>query len=1756
MAVQPSNAPSLTAQDTFDASKEYKKSRTVRGAIVFDTDLNDAQDYLEYSFHRGDEVLNGAGDRAPGAAVPRQFSIVPLTREDGGVSEGMADRNTYNFGVTPGLLPSRLGTVDNRHLLGATFQPTVIFDYKEVVDQAATAAHDQVYSNYMFKGKITSGGIGETAIVTDLNKKFLASHRLLGTVNETAGMKTTLISGDTKAHEDDSSIAVAAIDDHEFRIREPVCRVVFTSGANIGLERDLNALLSETSLGFSPVLPNPLALDDTYVIIPGNALRSLKSNYDSANAGESPLLGLSSSYWFTTIYVHVWEEDISADEDDDLRKVAIDRETVHAVQLRWCVRTAEYLMSTDVDTSRAGLRESHITELLRSLNSEPHMWPVGAGSAKAAGNLEDNRHFPTQIPLVDQVSGDAEFKFGDKSYWTQTQGITALQIRMAARSVASHQNGARSFIPILGLEMRHALLGGDDMDIIPLMLFSPPSKPRNASELSDKFYPGAFIPQLIVGGFTGANAMPMIPLNYVRPSIYGDPTNTYFSVIKPYVVVPDQQWLDLPRISTDLMRAMCFSRGTNTGEENILRVAETVSGDIPLVYESLASRLSQIETALVGALGLGHQLGRAFNGGYEEDSQNEGRIGSSKNWIPSAADESIAQAGQTNKTFVFNTSYQLNPSAKTQGAVSAVDPLAGDTGWTTANAAMGGTFVPGPGLYRTRGDAGTAIEAGDEDGWSFYKYLHSGLVKSGEPEANFGLRKWEDGAAQAVLAREALNFRKLAIKTQGFITADLFTYDVQPAWKTNQMETAGPSAVPFHWTVDKHTGLGGVDPLDSMTPSAMAPFLDASQDQDLAAVHRTGFDSYGVGALPDAADLLPVSSAWRNYGQTLPLSQGTAPGARNIMWAEKPAAVWENASANVKADLSRGAWGRFEADEADVVNMLDTWANRCTAARLRYHVGDFYPGPVTSEGQTVNALVDTLNLYVRLEPLPLTHWATMPKHTHSALRESMRALAGMKSLSAILETTADTTELMDSSNRPLRTAYSPGTPFEAQDEAETSDASVDVGDVDWRDDPFPSGFQPFVHWYHPNMDLLAGPHPASGQAPAGGPLGTSPSGKSWSMYQKWGERSLIIPSITYNPDPMDVGTGVTTVASPPPATNAFDGDGTSDNREEEAAGQQALDDVYIESDKLGSHHNTEMELVGGLDGTITLRDSTVVTINKDQAAFPFIPGPASDATQAEHFKMGIPGPTFIPAFRAQLGGITTITDMIFDGTHPVMLNYDANAPTWEYSYFPQADRLADQGNFDDEAGATPFPWGLGAKTYGRTLNAGGQSAFDWNVPVLRSHIRTTTVAMIHALFKGVSTFTDPTAPVHTDADTIAASLVDSPTDLGFIGDMGCSVMLDSGGDQARTFYVNPLVYSMPHRKDGAVAKRGEATFNSDYNARHDAFQSAQDDADAAYADSSDAGWLPIMNTFKALYNAGLQQKLLFNSSLRVQHVRPGGGYRDGSSGDLRSTNPKSLTELFLVRDRLNGAAVNWPNGPTSPEDKPFLHLFSMHPSCAGGSGFSAHPNYAYISHLYPMVADGLGSAFDGVAASGDDLSDSSETTDTGLYAAEFATQQVATAVQGESYAADAFDIHYADALHAANPATPVKIAYSDRLQQNSGVEIDLVSELRYVRDNAAAHGLNRTGAGGSRTWLDLMPTVEDLTDPGDHEIVFTLYTGKYGHKMINDAVPDGYNPAFAGLRLVAEIHLNRPNEKAPSDGSGTGNHYGLGLETHHVLGHS
>ena len=1072
----------------------------------------------------------------------------------------------------------------------------------------------------------------------------------------------------------------------------------------------------------------------------------------------------------------------------------------------------------------------------------------------------------------------------------------------------------------------------------------------------------------------------------------------------------------------------------------------------PLVFNSPSAHFSFVDQMVLGMSGIGSALGETAEG-Y--------RIPSATDYTLDNSTASVAQAG-----------YGV-------GAIKMLSPISAST-ISTGHA--DGTFLTGSSSYllRDKGNRSShTVNATDSDlGWSLYKQEDSNLTAN--TLSDFSIRGWDEGIAQAIAFQQGINFRKLAIKTTAHKSMDLFTISETPRQQANQHDqlVVNASSTAFQIPVDQSQTKNGSLFLDSYSGNVLNP-------------------SNFIPANVSRFDPKPLLQQYQATGGIKGFDQSSG------------------------ADKKYGPWNRFDReamgthlpsalDDANAPTYsMDLWHNRCTAMRLRYHVGDFYPGTSDGRGVPRNELVDSLNLFVKVEPLSLAHWMTMPKHQHSILENSINFAEGIEALLKVSHGLGDTQKLVNSIN---------GKALVQQDSPINNGefplyANPTVGSNDPTNLPFEHYKQPFVHWYHPAMHKIKSPHPDDNNNPYDANYTTDVT-----VYPKFGRRSLIIPALV----PSKFGTHTTTNLNPditvPITQNQQTGDaypplvgtdtattvkgqltvGIEDETQQFTVSKSILPYPY---------HGSEPDDYGNL--FITTDDSTQITFKKNQITFPAVGTNGNEIT---------PGPVFLPASRLYAEHTGTESKATV-GFHPLLTNFTDT--TWNdvndlENTFPYDERFTHY--YVEAGGINSVPANLGRD-------------FDsWSVPVLKAAINTTTVAGIVKLVRTSFTtgladttlsadysefFTMPTNVVNNytsgyDANQVPAIGPDNPVDTLFMGDLGTAL----GGFSNREGFISPLNFGVPMRINVGLMPNGMV--DSTLNVR-DSFDHA-----IFYMNFNPNITHSIIDTFNAIQEMGLQQKLMWNCSFRVLHTRP-----SGMESSVASTAPKSITEVFLAHDRTDGnmTKIEFP-APSSVHKKPFIHLMSMHPATS-----NTFPNKANMSHLYPMVSDSTGGPH------------GSTLINDGEY--NYTDSQVKTASMGDTYAADPFDTMVNDTVFGTTH-TPTRS--TENLHKNSGIEIDLLNELNTIHASLGSYKLN-LAANINATNISLnntMPTANELTLPGDHELVFVLYTGHYGAKMFdtNDEVDVQYIPPVAGCHLTATLEINRPSERISSTNADQ-HHYGV-----------
>jgi hypothetical protein len=1608
----PSSTPNLSSQATVDETKQYNRVVFQQGKPVLDTDLNDLSGVL---LSQTAGVIADKLGFGPPQLNYREWAIVNNSQTPS------SQRNTNNFGITLGRLPTSKGVVDTAKFAADGLGSSIAFDFHLLDALNVASADDRPYANYILQGKVTSAS--STTSIVDENKAFNSAHGLLARSTDLVFSPASSPVISPVNSDLGGNLSKAGV-----RFQEGACRIVFTSGALEGQTRELSGFTA-TSLSWDTPLSSAPSVGDEYVIVPANMLAAQKTEYDAfTTQAQSQPDGFNNISRVLT-YIQVFEEDISSEEDSEIINGALGFETTHRSQLRWCVRTALVRFSKAGDVSGSDtlthLRPAHIYAALQGTATATYQAALDSVGALPQSALSHYwREVTSAGSAASQYMGDSPSPF-------YADGITPLH--MIASVEASFSRLLWPFLKVCALMSLDGMSGFNDVQVI--NLFHAESKSKRANKADETLSPIFYL-----GATTDTTQATLVHARLGVAGLFNAVSADSLATPASYLA-PPRMLMNAADMSTDMAAARSFG--------------PLASASAPYVFPSLAAHMGALDAMLIGLLGLG-SIGTA--GGVA---------------IPSSADFQLA-----------DTSSSLAQSGYGAGAVRPVSPLSAPSGVPSG-------FLSGASSYllREKGarDSHT-VNVDDEDlGWSFYKKQGAGIAFGDDDDfTDMTARKWHEGMAQAKAFADGLNFRKLAIKTTAHKSMDLFTIADRP----------------FRSASDEASGLLARGTLPSARSIMLPKFSESASGYGKDSYTGLGSsldDSFIPSALP-ALELSPLISSYREEGH----------GVQTI---------YKMSSGDEMRELpvDYGLWNRFDVtaereslDEG--VTPLDLWHNRATAMRLRYHVGDFYPSTPDSRGVPRNLLVDSLNLFVRIEPLSLTHWMTMPKHQHTILENSLVFAEGIEALLKVSHGLGDVQKLVSTvlgvANTPLAQAGSPAV-TEGLYPGEDYNSTLSIGQADVTNMPFAHEAQPFVHWYHPAMHKIKMPHPT-----AGGTYYTNTAGAHYTVspYPKWGRRSTIVPALA----PMMIV----------PHEDSHSGD--VHVLAELAQGGVSAENILSTADNNSGltftpdsvdfgllpylHHGTERVPSAALSFASITTDNGVTLQNYiDQISFPM---------RASVGTPDVVGPVFLPASRKYVAR-TSGPQM---GFHPVI---NANAPT-------QWDDIADTESrqpYDER-----LTWWAAAS--GSANDLPDELKHDFNtlsVPVMRAAIRTTTVAEIVRLVRtsfetalqsetlpSEYSFTMPASVVTSAGYSNQTPAVgpDVPADTLFVGDMGTAI----GGSTRRTSFMSPLNIGVGSMTRFGVSANADVNVG-DYATFRDSFEMAAHDLTIITS--------PITSVFLALQKQGLQQKLLFNCSFRVLHHRPSG--RDRSSAQRLSSAPKSITEAFLVHDRSNGGiAVPLSRGTASAEGKPFIHLASMHPASAGitltsnTSGVTQtvakHPNYDKMKHLYPMVSDSLGAH---------------RATESAY--PSFTDTRVQTGVMGDVFDIDPYD------LEAGAP-----MLSSSNTYDNSGIEIDLLSELNYIHAGSTGDTGLDIDDGGAFKIIDTMPTANEMTLPGDHEIVFVLYTGHYGARLhdtssqISDAAMAAI-PSVAGCHLTATLEINRPSERVSSTEADE-HHYGVTVD--------
>ena len=1620
------SSPNLSDMNySFDKKKQYSQVVFQQGKPILDVDLNDMSNAL-YA-----QSTSALVEKMGYGASQIDFREWAMTAVD--TKNPNDAKNQLNFAMTLGRLDTLKGVIDLHELRESGLDSRVIFDYGRIVDSSATQGDDRPYANYILKGKVT-GSASTTTVIRDEHKNFSANHRLTAyTHSET--ITPSYVNTSAIANPSQTRATLPAL----LRIQEEACRLRFTSGALANQEQEIISV-ANGQITVGAAFTQPPSEDDEYVILPPNTLEDYRGLYNLATSqSTSKPEGLLNLPKLVT-YVQVFEEDISSDEDSDIKSAALGVETTHRTQLRWCIRVATLRTSIDDDIDNnialGGLKIEHINTLLNSQRLVEHHALADATDSTASSDegalqtqywQESLNGVLTPGKILDQESPYAELGL-TPAHFFNSEEYTLDRLYWAF---------------LKGLFLKSSSFVFNDFVILNVFNSETKSNKTNADEeeLSNIFYPGA---QTDTTQQTITHAFLSVGNGFVRVAGDAGAEPARFKS-------PPRVFHTHADLSVDNMRSRTLHG---------LRGGIIYGANAPLVFKSPASHFSFVDQMVLGMSGIGSAQGETSEG-YR---------------IPSAIDYTLA-----------NTTASLAQSGYDAGAIKMISPISA----STISTGDTGSFLSGTASYLLREKGGRTshtVNANDADlGWSLYKQEGDDLTDANN-QSDFSIRGWEEGIAQAIAFQQGLNFRKLAIKTTAHKSMDLFTISETPRQQADQHDQ---------------------DVVNYSSTAFQIPYLQSEANNG-----NLFLDSYSGSAGFGGADFLPSSFIPANVSRFDPkplLQQYQATGGTK--------GYDQSSQADRDIDYKYGPWNRFNrADLASLPSALDNadaptysmdmWGNRCTAMRLRYHVGDFYPGAVDGRGVPSNQLVDSMNLFVKVEPLSLAHWMTMPKHQHSILENSISFAEGIEALLKVAHGLGDTQKLVNSSGSALVQETSPI----RNNEFPLYPTAPNVGTVDPTNLPFEHYKQPFVHWYHPNMHKIKSPHPDGTNS------GYDGTGIDITVYPKFGRRSLIVPALV----PSKFGTYTDSHSNKFPLIE----NGTTGESYPELVGSDSASDVISDmvvnvSEETGSltinnsilpypYHGSIPTAIG--ETVINDDDGGTVTIRNNQITFPAVGTDGAEIT---------PSPVFIPASRsfAAIPGTNSKAKVGFNTLIESFTQGQWNDVVDAESAFPYDEKLT---HYIPESG--------GASTVPTNLNLDFNA---WSVPVLRTAISTQTVSGIVKLVRtsfdtglGDTTlssdysefFTMPTnvftnynsGTGNYEAQQVPAIGPDNPVDTLFVGDLGTAL----GGFSDRAGFISPLNFGVPMRVGVGLMPNGMIDGTTDVR---DSFEFGK------FLYSNDTF---ILDTFTAISKMGLQQKLMWNCSFRVLHTRPG-----GMTSTEVSTAPKSITEVFLAHDRTDGNMTKktFP-APHNSQKKPFIHLMSMHPNT--NSNF---PNKSHMEHLYPMISDSTGGTHESNAMTN------------GIY--DYTEDTVKTSSMGDTFAVDPFDTLMND--HIFSTDNPTKS--SENLNKNSGIEIDLISELNMIHDNIGDYGLNVNGLVNQAAVPSIsstMPTANELTLPGDHELVFVLYTGHYGAKMhdTNNDVNVSYIPPVAGCHLTATLEINRPSERISSTDTDN-RHYGVTMNT-------
>ncbi|CAB5226182.1 hypothetical protein UFOVP755_87 [uncultured Caudovirales phage] len=1980
-------------QNSHKPYKNYTQVAFQQGKPVLDYELNDAQSVVLQQITSHLQTL----EQFCGIETsPSEFAIVPLSFAD----RGKNDRNISNFGITLGRLPTKFGVIDTTHLKQVGKNDIIAYDYHRLDNLSLTTTKDHAYENYLLKGKITA--ISADNHISDEHKDFSKAH--LDLVPSTKQF--------TLSHSVNDSVTL--------NVKTNGAAIVFTNCANSGLNGTLKLITSVSNSNTIQYGGGQIALTvgDEYVIVPRNNFGEIKTTYDAETEFLNTISGQEANPIVIT-YVQSFIEDIASEEDEEIKLSAIGMETTHRKQLRWCVRTSRAFLSS-VDLAKLLFQENNVNVGTHSKYSRellgaytPFEQPVDTfldTFLNTQSELQENGDLKT--PLATQVM-PISLKIANleapellQSYNNvyQSKGISSQSFFVKNRaSVLSIKTLKAVLLQVLqgntSLSTEDAL--GSEFDISILQVHSASSKRADNTALINDTLSSYFYAGFVYETPTVANTPMAIPMfNPFKQGILPD----FPVIVDGYFYQPPRIFQSQSEISTELLQAksmtyslgympesddlitslMPFAEETNFQPFTFRSIVQRQNSDqqiTPIAFETLGQKLAFNDISAIAMLGIGSAFSISNNTIFDGfttlptiSATGFGGIDVGFSGQLSTTQTDILGLNQYSKN-VFGGIVFSNPILS--GSVSSIATQINHKDGTDQN--LVGYYLP----------KATIDQDGIETHFVSYndKKLGYSLYKD---EQTLRMREFEDGILQASVFANTFNLRKLAIKTQASLEADLFTLDVPHALDTFRSRSIQSSISQVQY--DNANTLLGTNPEYS---SVVYNTIQESAFSEIALSYGSSISAYfGVSQFPAIRSFLSNSKIMGNFsssanplsnlfssninalpslpfpfwGNTNTLISSSNIGNLSTITVDLDTGTFDDQSVNHQSgsvslqstyraidrsyiqsnndldqlhdtllDHELGAWAvkRIALDQFHTNTSLDslqatsTFSNRNTSASLRYHVGDFYPGEVDARGIPRNLLVDTLNLYVKLEPLPLVHWYTMPKHQHSVLEGSLDVSEAIATLLDISHSRGIpdhlfnlgkqfTTKHIDSQNTIVDKAalnvdyfldktntdnlnfatgfdqandktsgfisfelsgtdnsqngYSvvkniipswlgsnfastlPGYGLSAKttlNQAEKQDirnntasssltsyasTTLNAGDIDPMGISLPNQAQPFIHWYHPNMDNIKSKSAT---------IFTSPSFTipEMQMYAKWGRRSLVIPALVPMSSSNDIAQasfgglfqsvggsystnvsadgdndGILTDNAGIPTTDVFDFTSsigglnvitrfggsdliTIDN-------VQTIDQIFHAASFTDSYTHHSSGLNGKFISTDRQPDGTntdiaqnedyynkfPMTLNttrlKVQQSLDYMPSQVVDFIKQITQRSGNPRPVYLPASAYFYNNAVTNTDnestsnneTITDGGlssstlnamttgmgfHPAInwigksfsdirqtistsAGFDTlNKKEFDFRSFPtDEDQLIFEpairnANQTNHSGITSFKGMLGTEE-------------AWSTPAMRACLSTETVAYLNFMTKtytfipghdsihpydDVSYFADSKqTPVwlttlKSGLDKIPGKGVAKDTDTAYAGSMGTN-MHTTGA----SLFIDDLVFGV---------NRGTYR-DANGNPASDLFELASQKIIQGLASgvelfqAKSVKYTPIINAFS---KGSMQTKLLYNCSLRVLHSRP------NSSKIGQSTAPRSLTEMFLCVDGENNRLIALPRSTMDKaEYKPYIHVQGI--SKALNHDYVAtsenHPNHKYMQHLDSMISDtlGIGQSFDNATPyiseqvlaykNAIPLASFVETDPcncVGEPLRQVTTQDYTTARNGDTFNADPFDFAYDRSIQETLDATnlsginPMISASSS----NSGVEYELLSSLSALHQQASNVGLTATVGKSYNespyTLQDLIPTANEMTLPGDHEITFVLYTGKHGQMYAEDML-ESFNPNVAGCHIKATIEINRPTQ--------------------------